>query len=113
MRGTEARSADQTARSVKKKKKLQRRVKAISPREARKNLYFHFSVVRMGSRGTFVLCTLGSRCTSSNTKIDAAERRRVAIAKVGRGNSGHGVIRATSTLQQERSIHWILASSEL
>ena len=33
--------------------------------------------------------------------------------KVGRGNSGHGVIRATSTLQQERSIHWILASSEL
>ena len=37
----------------------------------------------------------------------------VIDGKVGRGNSGHGVIRATSTLQQERSIHWILASSEL
>ena len=35
------------------------------------------------------------------------------VYKVGRGNSGHGVIRATSTLQQEKSIHWILASSKL
>ena len=34
------------------------------------------------------------------------------LPKVGRGNSGHEVIRATSMLQQERSIHWILASSE-
>ena len=37
----------------------------ISPREA---FIFHFSVIRMGSRGTFVLCTARSR-------IDAAERR--------------------------------------
>ena len=33
-------------------------------------------------------------------------------SKVGRGNSGHGVIRATSTLQQEKK-HPFLASSEL
>ena len=29
----------------------------------------HFLVVRMGSRGTFVLCTASSRCTSSNTSF--------------------------------------------
>ena len=56
----EARSADQSAGS------------------AEKNFRLHFSVVRMGSRGTFVLSTASSRCTSSNTsfRIDAAQRRK-------------------------------------
>ena len=36
----------------------------ISPREARgKKFRLHFSAIRMGSRGTFVLCTASSRCT--------------------------------------------------
>ena len=49
----EERSADQSAQSV--------------------EIFFrlHFSVVRMGSHGTFVLCTVRSRCL----RIDAAERR--------------------------------------
>ena len=46
----EARSVDQSARS------------------AEKNFRLHFSVIRMGSRGTFVLCTARSRCM----RIDAA-----------------------------------------
>ena len=41
----EARSADQSARSAEKFFRL------------------HFSAIRMGSRGTFVLCTVSSRCT--------------------------------------------------
>ena len=41
----EARSADQSARS------------------AEKNFRLHFSLLRMGSRGTFALCTASSRCT--------------------------------------------------
>ena len=45
--------------------------------------------------------------------VNAYLKTQQCVTKVGRGNSGHGVIRATSTLQQERSIHWILASSEL
>ena len=46
----EVRSADQSARSA--------------------EMFFrlHFSVIRMGSRGTFVLCTARSRCM----RIDAA-----------------------------------------
>ena len=46
----EARSADQSARS------------------GEKIFGLHFSVIRMGSRGTFVLCTAHSRCM----RIDAA-----------------------------------------
>ena len=46
----EARSADQSTQS------------------AEKNFRLHFSVIRMGSRGTFVLCTARSRCM----RIDAA-----------------------------------------
>ena len=46
----EARSADQSARSTENFFRL------------------HFSVIRMGSRGTFVLCTARSRCM----RIDAA-----------------------------------------
>ena len=35
-----------------------RRVVVISPREAWKKIFrLHFSAIRMGSRGTFVLCT--------------------------------------------------------
>ena len=45
--------------------------------------------------------------------LTSVESTSYIAAKVGRGNSGHRVIRATSTLQQERSIHWILASSQL
>ena len=41
---SEARSADQSARS------------------AGKNFRLHFSLLRMGSRGTFALCTASSRC---------------------------------------------------
>ena len=41
----EARSADQSARSAEKIFRL------------------HFSLLRMGSRGTFALCTASSRCT--------------------------------------------------
>ena len=41
----EARSADQSARS------------------AGKNFRLHFSLLRMGSRGTFALCIASSRCT--------------------------------------------------
>ena len=41
----EARSADQSARSAEKFFRL------------------HFSLLRMGSRGTFALCTASSRCT--------------------------------------------------
>ena len=38
---------------------------SISPREARNLNFFrlHFSVIRMGSRGSFVLCTATARCT--------------------------------------------------
>ena len=40
------------------------RVAPISPREAgKKKICLHFSVIRIGSRGTFVLCTGSSRCT--------------------------------------------------
>ena len=47
-----------------------------SAQSTEKNYCLHFSVIRMGSHGTFVLCTASSRCTSSNTssRIDAAER---------------------------------------
>ena len=51
----EARSADKSARS------------------AENIFHVNFSVIRMGSRGTFVLCTSSSICT----RIDAAERRFV------------------------------------
>ena len=47
-----------------------------SARSAEKFFAFIFSVVRMGSRCTFVLCTASSRCTSSNTssRMDVVER---------------------------------------
>ena len=51
----EVRSADQSARS------------------AGKIFHLNFSVIRMGSRGTFVLCTANSICM----RIDAAESRFV------------------------------------
>ena len=41
---------------------VQRCEAAISPREAWKKFHLHFSVIRIGSRGTFVLCTASSRC---------------------------------------------------
>ena len=45
---------------------VQRREAPISPREAWKSVekcfHLHFSVIRIGSRGTFVLCTASSRC---------------------------------------------------
>jgi len=36
---------------------VERLAVVISPREARKIFRLHFSVIRMGSRGTFMLCT--------------------------------------------------------
>ena len=41
---TEVQSGDKPARSVEK------------------NFHLHFSVIRIGSRGTFMLCTASSRC---------------------------------------------------
>ena len=39
-----------------------RYVGLISPRKVRKFFFLYFSAIRMGSRGTFVLCTASSRC---------------------------------------------------
>ena len=54
-----------------------------------------FSVIRMGSRGTFVLCTARSRCM----RIDAAERSSgegpsIDSTSVDRSVSAYDVARA-------------------
>ena len=58
----EARSGDQSARSAETFFRL------------------HFSVIRMGSRGTFVLCTARSRCM----RIDAAPDQQTRFAYITR-----------------------------
>ena len=62
---TEAHSADQSAQSLEKFIRL------------------HFPVVRMGCRGTFVVCTASSRCA----RIDAAYACRETLS--GYRLSGH------------------------
>ena len=66
-----------------------------SARSAEKFFRLHFSVIRMGSRGTFVLCTARSRCM----RIDAAERRSgegpsIDSTSVDRAVSAYDVARA-------------------
>ena len=47
--------------------------------QRRVKIFLHFSVIRMGSRGTWVLCTASSRCTritgpGGNETTDSLER---------------------------------------
>ena len=47
--------------------------------KAAKKISPSFSVIRMGSRGTFLLCTASSRCM----RIDAADLERRYLVKAG------------------------------
>jgi len=56
--GTEAAEDVRSRGNTLPKATVEKRIVLISPHEVRKkNFRLHFSVIRMGSRGTFVLCT--------------------------------------------------------
>ena len=63
-----------------------------SARSAEKFFRLHFSVIRMGSRGTFVPCTARSRCM----RIDAAERRSGEGPSIDRMQSVPSAVRQAS-----------------
>ena len=67
--------------------------------KAAKKISPSFSVIRMGSRGTFVLCTASSRCDAAERRYLVKAGHRIDSTSVNRSMpSSHGVALAPGTV---------------